>query len=41
MRILIADDFQSNIELVSDTLESYGDIVVVNDGFQAITEFHI
>lgn len=39
MRILIADDFQSNIELVSDALESYGDIVVVNDGFQAITEF--
>lgn len=39
MRILIADDFQPNIELVSDALESYGDIVAVNDGFQAITEF--
>lgn len=39
MRILIVDDFQPNIELVSSALESFGDIVAVNDGFQAITEF--
>lgn len=39
MRILIADDSQLNIELISDILKPYGEIVFVNDGFQAITEF--
>lgn len=39
MKILIADDIQINIDLISSILEKYGEIVAVSDGFQAITEF--